>query len=186
MRTQQIAPADRVLSSAREVGTASNGEARIGESGTRVSMKTRGLWAALASVARRSRDTPYYGRQCQGGEGRSGRNGNNHLAANPSGWTPCAVSSQGRSREVAVIDCDVPFVTSPLNIDCILNFFKTTLIVLGPGLCALEFVQSTINTRFNQKGTSDSCQRSESRTTPTSGHTISRWGESGETYLTTT
>lgn len=61
---------------------------RAGEP-TQVSLKTCGLWAALASVTRRSRDTPYYGRQCQAGEGvargEGMRNRNDHLAASPSG-----------------------------------------------------------------------------------------------------
>jgi hypothetical protein len=128
-------------------------------------MKTCGLWAALASVARRSRDTPYYERQCQGGEGvargEGGPNENDHLAASPSGWT---IFSQGRSRVVAVIDCDVPFTTSPLNADRI-------------GTWVVRFIKwSSQQSRFNQKGTSgtksDTCQWFESRTTPTSGHTV--------------
>jgi hypothetical protein len=41
-----------------------------------------------------------------------------------------------------------------------------------------------MNAEFNQKGTSgvksDTCQRSESRTTPTGGHTVQLLDESGE------
>jgi hypothetical protein len=48
----------------------------------------------------------------------SGGSKHDHLAVSASGWTLCKLFSQGTSREVAAIDCDIPPMTSRLEIDC--------------------------------------------------------------------